>query len=154
MSDNSHSTDGEMIGYEAGVSSESLELIRVNECDAAPGLVTSRFRALWNEIVRLRVELNRCMNSHNHGPDEMRDRKEALGKLCDNAQERCQRLLGDIEGWRNLLWLNHARYLPYEHGAYGDDGEMQCCGIDFKRWSLEQIDEHLGLRRIALQQKE
>jgi hypothetical protein len=35
-------------------STEPLEIIRVNECEANPGLATSRFQALWNEIERLR----------------------------------------------------------------------------------------------------
>lgn len=30
--------------------------------------------------------------------------------------------------------------------TYGDDGEMQCCGIDFKRWTAEEIDKHLTHR--------
>jgi hypothetical protein len=37
-------------------STEPLEIIRHNECDAAGGLATSRFQALWNEIERLRQE--------------------------------------------------------------------------------------------------
>lgn len=38
-----------------GASTEPLEIIRSNECEAAPeSLVTKRFRALWNEIERLR----------------------------------------------------------------------------------------------------
>lgn len=36
-------------------STEPLEIIRVNECDAEPGLATARFQALWNEIERLRM---------------------------------------------------------------------------------------------------
>lgn len=52
------------------------------------------------------------------------------------------------EQWRKLLWLNHARYLPFVHMPYGDDGEMQCCGIDFKRWSAEDI-ERLLVQRFA-----
>ena len=52
--------------------------------------------------------------------------------------------------WRELLWLNHARYTGCQHLPYGDDGEMQCCGIDFKRWSAEQIGEYLT-KRAALQ---
>lgn len=54
------------------------------------------------------------------------------------------------EPWRKLLWSNHARYLPYQHFLYGDDGEMQCCGIDFKRDSTEQIEKHLEKRISAL----
>ena len=50
---------------------------------------------------------------------------------------------------RRLLWLNHARYLPYVHMPYGDDGEMQCCGLDFKRASPEFIEEALLARRDA-----
>jgi len=38
-------------------SKEPLEVIRLNECEASPSLATSRFQALWNEIVRLRTDL-------------------------------------------------------------------------------------------------
>jgi hypothetical protein len=39
-------------------STEPLEIIRVNECESDPGsLATKRFQALWNEIERLRAEL-------------------------------------------------------------------------------------------------
>src|SRR5258708_25668323 len=51
--------------------------------------------------------------------------------------------------WRKLLWLNHARYTPFVRTPYGVDGEMQCCGIDFKRWAAEEIDEHLKRRALA-----
>jgi len=50
---------------------------------------------------------------------------------------------------RELLWLNHAQYTPYVHAPYGDDGEKQCCGIDFKRWSVEEIQAHLD-RRLSI----
>lgn len=50
--------------------------------------------------------------------------------------------------WRRLLWLNHSRYMPGNHIPYGDDGEMQCCGIDFKRWTAQQIDEFLTERAL------
>jgi hypothetical protein len=52
--------------------------------------------------------------------------------------------------WRKLLWLNHARYLPFEHTPYGDDGEMQCCGIDFKRASPDEIYELLIQRSLLV----
>lgn len=38
-------------------STEPLEIIRVNECEADVGLATTRFQALWNEIDRLNVLL-------------------------------------------------------------------------------------------------
>jgi len=43
---------------------------------------------------------------------------------------------------RKLLWLKHGCSFS---ALYGDDGEMQCgiCMIDFKRMSLEQIEEKL-----------
>ena len=37
-------------------STEPLEIIRVNECEADPDLATKRFQALWNEIERLRQD--------------------------------------------------------------------------------------------------
>jgi hypothetical protein len=55
----------------------------------------------------------------------------------------------ETQKWRELLWLNHARYTPYVHMPYGDDGEMQCCGIDFKRQSVEEISEYLMRRAGA-----
>lgn len=45
-------------------------------------------------------------------------------------------------------WLNHGlKCMPY-----GDDGEMQCCGLDFKRMPLDQLRprvNELRLRRIS-----
>jgi hypothetical protein len=38
-------------------STEPLEIIRANECEADPSLTTKRFQALWNEIERLRSAL-------------------------------------------------------------------------------------------------
>lgn len=45
--------------YTHGVSDEPLEIIRANECDAQENLATSRFRALWNEIERLKKDAER-----------------------------------------------------------------------------------------------
>lgn len=45
--------------YTEFVSTEPLDVIRANECESQVGsLCTDRFRALWNEIERLR-ELNK-----------------------------------------------------------------------------------------------
>lgn len=55
-----------------------------------------------------------------------------------------------VAALRKLLWLNHARYAPYLHLPYGDDGQMQCCGIDFKNWSVEDIEKHLYARSALL----
>lgn len=43
-------------------STEPLEVIRVNECDASQGLATARFQALWNEIERLQALLKQTRN--------------------------------------------------------------------------------------------
>ena len=49
---------------------------------------------------------------------------------------------------RKLLWLNHnCGRMPY-----GDDGEMQCCGWDFKRWPwhiLKQRTTDASMARMA-----
>lgn len=44
------------------------------------------------------------------------------------------------EKLRRLLWLRHGCSIS---DLYGDDGEMQCskCGIDFKRMSVEVIEQ-------------
>lgn len=42
--------------YTTYVSTESLDTIRANECESRPEqLTTQRFRALWNEVERLRT---------------------------------------------------------------------------------------------------
>lgn len=43
---------------------------------------------------------------------------------------------------RELLWMRHGCQSP---SLYGDDGELQChaCGIDFKRSSMESIQNSL-----------
>src|SRR5258708_2272244 len=78
------------------------------------------------------------------------------GAEADNLALELETLLAELptapapadELWRKLLWNNHARYLPFEHTPYGDDGEMQCCGIDFKRMSAEEIDKVLVERSL------
>lgn len=77
---------------------------------------------------------------------EIANLKESITQLVDD-QERIRREA--VEPWRELLWLNHSRYTPYTHMPYGDDGEMQCCGIDFKRQSAEEIRGYLQKRRVA-----
>ena len=41
--------------------------------------------------------------------------------------------------FRRLLWLKHG---CDSNNLYGDDGELQCheCGVDFKRFSIEDIE--------------
>ena len=49
---------------------------------------------------------------------------------------------------RRLLWLAHN-----DGTAYGDDGEMQLRGVDFKRDSVDRIEEAItqwGRERVAV----
>jgi hypothetical protein len=65
---------------------------------------------------------------------------EAAQLLADNRalNERDQTA-------RFIIWMNHG------HGElYGDDGEMQCRGFDFKRATWEQIRDHLDPEGIPL----
>ena len=48
-------------------STEPLEIIRVNECEADVGLATARFQALWNEIESLRDLLKQARDYGNRG---------------------------------------------------------------------------------------
>lgn len=54
----------------------------------------------------------------------------------------------EIDKLKELLWLRHGCSIA---ALYGDDGEMQCssCGLDFKRFTASQIEEHF--RTIAMQ---
>lgn len=47
--------------------------------------------------------------------------------------------------FRQHLWLNHGcgTLLPY-----GDDGEMQCCGVDFKRAALNDLIPQLQVKAV------
>ena len=49
---------------------------------------------------------------------------------------------------REMLWIRHDQH--HFSALYGDDGEMQCavCGIDFKRWTVKEIQD--AFIRIAL----
>jgi hypothetical protein len=58
-------------------STEPLEIIRVNECDADYNLATKRFQALWNEIECLR-ELTRKVLDHQN----KYELEDALGELA------------------------------------------------------------------------
>lgn len=49
-----------------------------------------------------------------------------------------------------LRWLLWAAHWDLQHHLYGDDGEMQCSGVDgicdFKRDSVQAIEAHLQRR--------
>lgn len=51
---------------------------------------------------------------------------------------------------RTEWWMNHG--LPGKCRPYGDDGEMQCCGVDFRRTPFDELQERvneLRLRRVV-----
>ncbi len=50
---------------------------------------------------------------------------------------------------RKLLWLAHIQIEQHAGRAYGDDGEMQCCGIDFQRADVQDIHDALSERAWA-----
>lgn len=49
---------------------------------------------------------------------------------------------------RKEWWANH----PNQYGSiccpYGDDGEMQCCGVDFRRAPLERLQSWIEDARL------
>jgi hypothetical protein len=93
--------------------------------------------SLYEEIIRL---LLRNAN-----------REAQANDIANFIRTKLRAALAESDTWRRLLWLNHARYIPGVHMPYGDDGEMQCCGIDFKRQSAAEIDEFLTRRARAAQ---
>lgn len=46
---------------------------------------------------------------------------------------------------RKLLWLNHG----CNGHPYGDDGEMQCCVMDFKRWPWDVLMARVFADKVA-----
>jgi hypothetical protein len=97
----------------------------------------------WRELI---AELE-AGNDHDFDAGQIEAYRSCVSALESIAASQAA-ALADEDLWHNLLWMNHARYFPYPHMPYGDDGEMQCCGIDFKRWTAQQIDEHLSLRAL------
>lgn len=69
--------------YTSQVSDEPLDLIRSNECESQVGsLCTKRFRALWNEIERLRA-IEAALSQ----PETVREAVEALEKALNTAMD-------------------------------------------------------------------
>ena len=67
--------------------------------------------------------------------------------LSDDCDKKIEAMVKERDkGIREYLWLNHAiKGITCTH--YGDDGEMQCCMIDFKRDSIEDILKIIYKRR-------
>ena len=70
-----------------------------------------------------------------------RDKKisKIVSALLSNEEARMKPI-------RKYLWLNH-KTKGVQCIPYGDDGEMQCCGIDFKRQEIDEILEYIYKRR-------
>jgi len=70
-----------------------------------------------------------------------------------DIQEFLDRTKLDNETLRRLLWISHGCPFP---ALYGDDGEMQChqCCLDFKRDSVQRIDERFTTKGMERYMKE
>lgn len=56
-----------------------------------------------------------------------------------------ERMLRLEEMLRREWWMNHGCL----GGQYGDDGEMQCCGVDFKRTPMDELCIIVDYKRLA-----
>jgi hypothetical protein len=65
-----------------------------------------------------------------HGLGYLKERQE-------QARAEIKQAEGETATIRKELWLGHGH-----EGLYGDDGEMQCQGFDFKRDTIERCFEH------------
>jgi hypothetical protein len=72
-----------------------------------------------------------------HALDPVGQRDEILRRL-DSYE-----LLNENLQWREFAWLS----CPHP-GKYGDDGEMQCQGADFRRGRIADLSEHLRAARV------
>lgn len=73
-------------------STEPLEIIRVNECEADWNLATHRFQALWNEIERLRAENDALKAADRDHLSAKNGMEKRLGDLIDRLTEENSRL--------------------------------------------------------------
>ena len=66
------------------------------------------------------------------------------------AKHENKELIEENRKLRIFMWINHNIRCGL-HTLYGDDGDMQCsnCGIDFKRWKVDDI--LLKLKNINLE---
>lgn len=65
----------------------------------------------------------------------------------NDTDDRCI----DERKLREYLWLNHSK--DSNCTPYGDDGEMQCCGIDFKRTSIDDIIDQINSLKDAKEKR-
>jgi len=73
------------------------------------------------------------------------EREDATQWLREHDKElkRADALAEERDVWeheaRKLFWLHHG----CSGSPYGDDGEMQCCGLDFKRWPWDVLRQRV-----------
>jgi len=73
-----------------------------------------------------------------YAADTIKQRDEILRRVSADP------LLQENLQWREFAWLS----CPHDiMGKYGDDGEMQCRGADFRRDKIEELSEHLRRAR-------
>lgn len=74
----------------------------------------------------------------------------AVDEKLKQAEATVARQVGELTSlelrYRQKLWAAHAHPFPMR---YGDDGEMQCGGCDFKRQSLEECERHCHEAALA-----
>ena len=68
-------------------STEALNIIRSNECDAQDNLATSRFQALWNEIERLQSRLERSTRKCLEIDEQLVEAQSELGRRTKALEE-------------------------------------------------------------------
>ena len=84
-------------------STEPLEIIRANECEADVSLATSRFQALWNEIERLQTEnwqLKQACGYPIPADKETIHNPFKCG-ICDARAQNYSGEVDDFEDWRS-----------------------------------------------------
>lgn len=72
------------------------------------------------------------------------EQKLSLDPKVSEPAAKLVRRAEALEGaLRREWWSNHGAYARFTesktHGPYGDDGEMQCCGVDFLRMPFEEL---------------
>lgn len=101
--------------------------------------------SLKKQVHELESSLNRIHDADHRGIKMWQD-ATGRDKVWPDRGQMIFWLLEQNEILRRLVWLSHWRYAPGSHMPYGDDGQMQCCGIDFIRTSVEEMERILAER--------
>lgn len=108
--------------YTDNVSTEPLDIIRANECESQVGsLATSRFRAMWNEIARLRAALATPARDQQSEPSPASEQDMAVYQsIADGYTPKAQQageVVAHVLSYKPLEHTAVIKWYPAQNGV-------------------------------------